>query len=362
MIEVSNVTKNFGNFRALTNVNFSIPTGQIVGLLGPNGAGKTTTMRMITGFLKPNSGKVLIDGVDIARDSLVAKQKIGYMSESAPLYAEMIVYDYLKFVAQVYGVPGSNSSNFCKPSNTNCERINDLCNKCGLSKVMHKNIGELSRGNKQRVALAAALMNDPEILILDEPTSGLDPNQVEDVRNLIRELGKTRTVILSTHILSEAQLMCSRVIIINDGKIVADSPTESLTSNFSSNNFSYNTSACIKVISTASETALSAALNAVNGIQSLSFSKNDGETQVTITCSTGNDIRPAISRAIVEAGLDLCELTQQKNTLEDIFHLLTEDTGSSPKDKDKVATTLNPKVTDGTNLKENSTTVQLTEK
>ena len=213
MIEVSHVSRNFGTFRAVNDVSFSIPTGQIVGLLGPNGAGKTTTMRMITGFLAPTEGKILIDGIDVAENPVETKKKIGYMPESAPLYGEMIVEDYLKYVAQIHGE---------NPD----ERIPHLCEECGLKEIMDKNISELSRGNRQRVALAHALMANPEILILDEPTSGLDPNQVEDVRNIIREIGKTRTVIVSTHILSEVETICSRAIIISGGKLVADSPIE----------------------------------------------------------------------------------------------------------------------------------------
>ena len=213
MIEVSHVSRNFGDFRAVNDVSFSIPTGQIVGLLGPNGAGKTTTMRMITGFLEPTSGTVTIDGIDICENPVEAKKKIGYMPESAPLYGEMIVEDYLVYIAKIYGQ---------NPE----EKVPALCAECGLKEVMSKNISELSRGNRQRVALAHALMNDPEILILDEPTSGLDPNQVEDVRAIIREIGKTRTVIVSTHILSEVETICSRAIIISGGKLVADSSIE----------------------------------------------------------------------------------------------------------------------------------------
>ena len=180
MIEVSNVSRIFGTFRAVNDVSFSIPTGQIVGLLGPNGAGKTTTMRMITGFLKPTSGTIKIDGTDITENPVESKRKIGYMPESAPLYGDMIVDDYLRYIARMQ----QQDENVKVPL---------LCRECGLEEVMHKNIGELSRGYRQRVGLAHALMNDPEILILDEPTSGLDPNQVEDVRALIKEIGRIRT-------------------------------------------------------------------------------------------------------------------------------------------------------------------------
>jgi ABC-2 type transport system ATP-binding protein len=228
MIEVSHVSRNFGDFRAVNDVSFSIPTGQIVGLLGPNGAGKTTTMRMITGFLAPSSGKITIDGIDVNEKPVEAKKKIGYMPESAPLYGEMIVEDYLVYIAKMYGQ---------NPE----EKVPALCAECGLKEVMSKNISELSRGNRQRVALAHALMNDPEILILDEPTSGLDPNQVEDVRAIIHEIGKTRTVIVSTHILSEVETICSRAIIISGGKLVADSSIEELKNSIGTSSTVYVT-------------------------------------------------------------------------------------------------------------------------
>ena len=219
MIELSHVSKYFGNFKAVDDISFSIPTGQIVGLLGTNGAGKTTTMRMITGFWGTTSGTIRIDDEDINSDIVKAKSKIGYMPESSPLYGDMIVEDYLKYLCQIHSQKAH-------------EKIPVLCETCGLKEVMHKNISDLSRGYKQRVGLAHALINDPEILILDEPTSGLDPNQIEDVRNLIKEIGKTRTVIISTHILQEVESICDRVIIISAGKIVADSPTTELRESF----------------------------------------------------------------------------------------------------------------------------------
>ena len=214
MIELSHVSRFFGNFRAVDDISFSIQTGEIVGLLGPNGAGKTTTMRMITGFLEPSAGEVKIDGMNIVENSVACKAKIGYMPESAPLYPDMIVYDYLCYIAKMQGQDVS--------------KVEKLAKECGLKEVMHKNIAELSRGNRQRVGLAHALMSDPEILILDEPTGGLDPNQVAEVRSLIKEIGKTRTVIISTHILSEVEMMCSRVIIISRGRLAADSSTTEL--------------------------------------------------------------------------------------------------------------------------------------
>ncbi len=308
MIEVSHVSRTFGTFRAVNDVSFSIPTGQIVGLLGPNGAGKTTTMRMITGFLKPSSGSITIDGIDIAADPVSSKKKIGYMPESAPLYSDMIVDDYLRYIADIQG------------QNAN-EKVPLLCRECGLKEVMHKNIGELSRGYRQRVGLAHALMNDPEILILDEPTSGLDPNQIEDVRSLIKEIGKTRTVIISTHILSEVETLCSRVIIISGGKLVADSPTEQLRTR-------YGNAATVRVTARATEAELSAALNGINGIASLAFESAEEGATALVSIDGSTELRPQIARAIAKKGYDLFELYLQKNSLEDVFHTLTTENGA----------------------------------
>ena len=305
MIEVSHVSRNFGDFRAVNDVSFSIPTGQIVGLLGPNGAGKTTTMRMITGFLTPSSGEITIDGINISENPVEAKKKIGYMPESAPLYGDMIVEDYLKYIAQIYGEDPEVKVPF-------------LCEECGLKEVMSKNISELSRGNRQRVSLAHALMHDPEILILDEPTSGLDPNQVEDVRSIIREIGKTRTVIVSTHILSEVETLCNRAIIISGGKLAADSPIDELKERFGHQNM---------VIVTVGNTDLEAAKNAVSnieGVASVSASSIDDKTaSIKISVNGEAELRPAVAKALVNNGFDLYEISVQRNSLEDVFHAIT---------------------------------------
>ena len=303
MIEVSNVSRVFGTFRAVNDVSFSIPTGQIVGLLGPNGAGKTTTMRMITGFLKPTSGTIKIDGTDITENPVESKRKIGYMPESAPLYGDMIVDDYLRYIARMQ----QQDENVKVPL---------LCKECGLEEVMHKNIGELSRGYRQRVGLAHALMNDPEILILDEPTSGLDPNQVEDVRALIKEIGKTRTVIISTHILSEVEMLCIRLIIISGGKLVSDSPTDQLRTR-------YGNAAVVRVNANATEAQLSESLKGIEGIQSLSFEKAETGATALIAIQGDLEIRPAVAKAVLSSGYDLYELSLQRNSLEDVFHILT---------------------------------------
>ena len=314
MIEVSHVSRNFGTFRAVNDVSFSIPTGQIVGLLGPNGAGKTTTMRMITGFLSPSEGKILIDGIDVSENPVETKKKIGYMPESAPLYGEMIVEDYLKYVAQIHGE---------NPE----ERIPQLCQECGLKEIMDKNISELSRGNRQRVALAHALMANPEILILDEPTSGLDPNQVEDVRNIIREIGKTRTVIVSTHILSEVETICSRAIIISGGKLVADSPIDELKQRFG------NELAIKILVANTNFHSLSAAVKAIPDVQDVTLCKNQeaenaGNIEVLISVKGQSELRPQIAKVVVQNNWDLLELSIQKNTLEDVFHVLTSSENS----------------------------------
>lgn len=340
MIEVSNVSRNFGTFRAVSDVSFSIPTGQIVGLLGPNGAGKTTTMRMITGFLKPTSGTIKIDGVSIEDAPVESKRKIGYMPEAAPLYSDMIVEDYLRYVAKI---ENQNPD----------EKVKMLCDTCGLREVMSKNIGELSRGYRQRVGLAHALMNDPEILILDEPTSGLDPNQIGDVRSLIKEIGKTRTVIISTHILGEVEMICNRVIIISGGKLVADSPTNELRERFGH---------AVTVRLTAGGCGaeeLKAAIESVDGVESVSVSAvgdasasaggsaganesasgasfvgagglaNTPTISAIVSIKEGKEIRPALCKKIAEKNWDLYEIMLQRNSLEDVFHELTSSSATA---------------------------------
>lgn len=304
MIEVENVSKLFGNFRAVDGISFSIQTGEIVGLLGPNGAGKTTTMRMISGFLEPDSGTVKIDGLDVLKNPVETKRKIGYMPESAPMYSDMIVADYLKYIAEI---ENQNSAEKCR----------ELAEVCGLKEVMHKNIGELSRGNRQRVGLAHALMGNPEILILDEPTSGLDPNQVLEVRSLIKQIGKTHTVIISTHILSEVEMLCGRVIIISGGKKVADSPTEELREHFG------NSSEVQICVSGASTEEAEKIFRGINGVSKIHSSLNDGKIEFRISVEKNIEVRPELAKACVQNGLELFEMQQKKNSLEDVFRSLT---------------------------------------
>ncbi len=312
MIEVSHLSRQFGTFRAVDDVSFSIPTGQIVALLGPNGAGKTTTMRMICGFLGATSGSVKIDGQDITQDPVQAKSKIGYMPESAPLYSDMIVEDYLNYIAQMQNVDAA-------------QKVPSLCQTCGLKEVMHKNISELSRGYRQRVGLAHALMNDPEILVLDEPTSGLDPNQIEDVRALIKEIGKTRTVIISTHILGEVETLCPRVIIISKGKLVADSPTNELRERVG-NSLSLNLTLGGAGISDAQKVL--SKIDGVCGVTKVETAeKIKGERKlcaVRLSVKENAEVRKEIFEAAVKNKWTIYEMGVQKNSLEDVFHALTQ--------------------------------------
>lgn len=215
-VKVSNLTKAYGKQLAVNHISFELNKGEVLGFLGPNGAGKSTTMKMLTGFVEPTSGSIEICGINQQENTLQAKEKIGYLPENNPLYYEMYVKEYLGFVANIYGIKNKK------------ERIATLIEQTGLQREQHKKIGQLSKGYKQRVGIAQAMIHNPEVLILDEPTSGLDPNQLVDIRNLIVELGKEKTVILSTHIMQEVEAMCQRVLIINQGKIVANNKVEAV--------------------------------------------------------------------------------------------------------------------------------------
>lgn len=219
-IIVENLTKKYGEQKAVNDISFEIKTGEVVGFLGPNGAGKSTTMKMITCFMAPSSGDVRLDGISIHQDPEAIKRKIGYLPENNPLYMDMPIVDYLRFTAELQGVAKKEIP----------ERIGKMIDVCGLDREKHKLINELSKGYRQRVGIAQAMIHDPEVLILDEPTTGLDPNQIVEIRKLIKELGKQKTVILSSHILSEVEATCDRILIINRGRIVADGTSETLRS------------------------------------------------------------------------------------------------------------------------------------
>ncbi|MDR3237197.1 MAG: ATP-binding cassette domain-containing protein [Spirochaetia bacterium] len=305
MISASNLTKYYGDFRAVNNISFSINEGEITGLLGPNGAGKTTTLRMLTCYLKPTQGTILIDNVKTSENPLKVKELIGYLPESAPIYGDMIVYDYLLYAASLRGITDSE------------KKIAEIALLCGIREVMHKNISELSKGYKQRVGLAHAMLHDPKILILDEPTSGLDPNQIIEIRRLIKEIGKRKTVILSTHILSEVEATCDRVIIINNGNIAADDYTANLHSSSARQN------RIIVKITGADYGALSRTLASIDGAGPVEELHGGALTGASVAVSAGKDIRPDIFNAVKENGWTLYEMALEQQSLESIFRQLT---------------------------------------
>ncbi len=311
MIHTKKLTKYYGDLCAVDQIDLDIRKGEITGLLGPNGAGKTTTLRMITGYLLPTSGSIQIKDYSIKEDMLAIKRLIGYLPESAPLYHNMLVYDYLDYVARVRGLEG----------NAKMERIHALADLCGLEGIMHKGIGELSKGLKQRVGLAHAMMNDPEILVLDEPTSGLDPNQIVEIRDIIRGIGREKTVILSTHILSEAEATCDRIVIIDHGRIAADGSTETLK-----RSSGQEKTLTISLTGADMDSVRSrlGAIDGITGIEQLASTEPD-ELRVALTASGGDDIRGSVYLAIKETDWILVGLSQEGKSLENIFRELTKE-------------------------------------
>jgi ABC-2 type transport system ATP-binding protein len=308
MIHVENLTKYFNGLCAVDQINFEMQTGEILGLLGPNGAGKTTTLRMLTGFLRPTSGTIHIKDYTIEKHSLEIRKLMGYLPEAAPLYHDMLVYDYLDYVANIREIDRERK----------LPRIRRLADLCGLNEVMHKPIGELSRGYKQRVGLAHAMMNDPEILVLDEPTSGLDPNQIVEIREIIRQIGKEKTIILSTHILSEAEATCDRVVIIDRGKIVADGSTEALKQS-AREEYLVNIS-----LQNANFQSVEKELATIEGIVSImQVDETAGIVHLIVTCQTSVDLRGEIYKKIKKTDWILLDFHQESKTLEKIFRELT---------------------------------------
>jgi ABC-2 type transport system ATP-binding protein len=310
VIRIENLTKYFGNVCAVDHINLKINKGEILGLLGPNGAGKTTTLRILTCYMMPTSGNIYVKNYNIYENSLEIKKLIGYLPESAPLYPDMIVYDYLRFVADIKGLDGNRKEG----------RIRELANLCGLKEVMHMSIHELSKGYKQRVGLAHAMMNDPEILVMDEPTSGLDPNQIVEIRDIIKKIGKEKTVILSTHILSEAEATCDRIVIINKGKIVADGPTEELKKE-TGKDYTINISL--------RHTDLEEVKNSFKDIPEIKeivyTGSKDEVMDFSLSCRAGRDIRPDIYFIIKRNNWTLLEFHRETQTLENIFRELTKE-------------------------------------
>ncbi len=310
-IAVHNLTKLYGEQKAVDNISFDVKTGEILGFLGPNGAGKTTTMKMITCYMPSTSGTVEVDGLDNTQHSLEVRRKIGYLPEMNPLYLDMNVLDYLEYSAQLHGLTGSAMQH----------RLKEMVHTCGLEDVRHKDIGELSKGYRQRVGLAQAMIHDPEVLILDEPTSGLDPNQIVEIRNLIKQLGRAKTVVLSTHILSEVQATCDRVLIISEGKIVADGTPEALQQQFQgaeSLTIELKTNAVNPVDQIAPK------LRTVGSVVSVEvLSTRDSLSRYTLHIEKNADVRENLFRLAVVEGWIILEMQRKTTSLEEVFHKLT---------------------------------------
>ena len=311
MIHVENLTKYYDGFCAVDSITLDVEKGEILGLLGPNGAGKTTTLRMLTGYFLPTSGDIRVKDYSVYDDLLDIKKLIGYLPESAPLYQGMLVYDYLEYIANIRQLGDTER----------LERIRKLVDVCGLKGIMHSPIGELSKGLKQRVGLAHAMMNDPEILILDEPTSGLDPNQIVEIREIIRQIGKEKTVILSTHILSEAEATCNRIVIINKGKIIADGSTEMLKQSAGEQRTIHFS------LLKGNGSAVRERLSQVNGVSVVEAVEDEPEQvlRVKLACSADTDLREPIYRTIKATDWVLLEFYQESQTLENIFRELTRE-------------------------------------
>lgn len=307
MIRIENLSKSYNGQLAVNNISFEVKTGEVLGFLGPNGAGKTTTMKIITCFMPPTSGEVYVDDLDIYDHSLQIRRKIGYLPEHTALYQDMNVIDYLAYVAELREIPARKRRG----------RIREMVDLCGLSEVRPKNIGELSKGFRQRVALAQAMIHDPDILILDEPTIGLDPNQIVEIRGLIKQLGREKTVILSTHILSEVQAVCSRVIIINKGSLVADGTPTELTGNLQREKTVY-----LELKGTSAD--FRPALEDLSGVNEIMEETIlDGRTGYRIE-SKKEDIREELFHLAVRQGWTILELRREQTSLEDVFRELTK--------------------------------------
>lgn len=311
MISVKNLTKYYGNFKALNGISFEIKSGEIVGILGPNGAGKSTTLRILTCYLNPTDGDAIIDGKSILDDEINVKKVIGYLPESAPLYNDMCVFDYLVYMADIQELEKSKLN----------ERLNYVVDVCSLKEVISKPIGELSKGYKQRVGLAGSIIHDPKILILDEPTNGLDPNQIVEIRELIKELGKEKTVLVSTHILSEVESTCSRAIIINKGDIIADDTPRNLSLSFVNNK-----SATIKISVKTSDNieSVKEKLSSINDIYKVEIEEFADNIKEVYIYSNLEEPRDEIYRFIKNTDWIIYEMTKVKENLETVFHTLTK--------------------------------------
>ncbi len=313
MIEIKELSRSFGSVRAVDNVSFAVQGGEIVGFLGPNGAGKTTTMRMMVGYLQPDAGRIELDGASVFDDPLAASARIGYLPEHNPLYPEMGVGEFLRYIGQLRRMPEELQN----------RRLEFVREACGLDEVWKQRISTLSKGFRQRVGLAQAILHDPEVLILDEPTGGLDPNQILEIRQLIRELGEAKTVLLSSHIMQEVQALCSRVIIINKGRIILDDKMENLGSHISG----YN-----KVVLEieAEEPDLGAWLEQNPEVSLDEQVQNGSVCLLRFLAPPETDVRRDLSAFVASQGWQLLSIYQEKQSLESIFHELTSQEEEEP--------------------------------
>jgi len=307
MLEVKNLNKRFGYVHAVKNLNFKIRKGEIFGFLGPNGAGKTTTMRIVTCYIPATSGEIRVDGLDTVEQSLQVRKRIGYLPENTPLYNDMTVKEYLQFVGDIRGLKGAHLTS----------RRDEMLSVCGLTKMSGRLIGRLSKGFRQRVGLAQAMIHNPELLILDEPMSGLDPNQIVDIRQLIKKVGQEKTVIYCSHILSEVSATCDNILIINDGSIVATGSPNELTSRASKQN-RYN------IRLKGEQESVKSVLATINGVSSVQVQNDGSDWLRTEVISSGQeDIGEQLFRLVVDNGWSMAELKRESASLEEVFTQLT---------------------------------------
>jgi len=308
MIKIEHLTKVYGDFKAVDDISFTVNDGEILGFLGPNGAGKTTTLKILTCFMPPTEGKILFNDLDVSDNSMEIRRMIGYLPENTPLYEYMSVHEYLNYICDLRDINGAKRS----------QRLSDMIELCGLGNMLGKDIGELSKGYRQRVGIAQAMIHEPDILILDEPTIGLDPNQVVGIRDLIKNVGREKTVILSTHILSEVEAVCNRVVIISSGEIVADGTTEDLRRELAGQTV-------IHLILKGEINDAADVCSAISGVESAQALADfsDGTTKVDIAVAASDDLRENIFRTVVDRGWVILEMSQHRTNLEEVFRQLT---------------------------------------
>ena len=311
-IQVEGLRKHYGDHVAVDGLSFSVEGGEVVGFLGPNGAGKSTTMKMLTGFISPTAGKAMVAGIEVLQEPVEARRKVGYLPEAAPVYPEMQVREYLDFVGRMRGLARAERA----------AAIDRAVELTGLQERRRQLVGTLSKGFKQRVGLAQAILHDPDILILDEPTSGLDPNQIADIRSLIRELGRKKTVVLSTHILSEVQASCDRVLIISRGRLVADGPTDEVTRTGAGNVVSLT---LVPGDVRRDDADLIAAYTALPGVLEVRPMPALADPETRLQIRTDDDVRALLFKTAVDLGVVLIELKQERSNLEDVFRRLTKE-------------------------------------